>query len=136
MAGGRPLKYNKEDFESVTAHYLEDCIGLKEIPNKAGLLGKLRISRDTWADYKKREEFSDTIRQAEAAIENAWVQRLSSSGATGAIFYLKNAFKETYRDSHDVTSDGKVLPTPILAATPHVPTNNSNAEDTGTDEED
>jgi hypothetical protein len=64
----------------------------------------LRISRDTYSEYRKK--FPDTIKAANDWIENAWVQRLSTTAPTGAIFYLKNAFKEDYRDrtETDVTS--------------------------------
>ena len=70
---------------------------------------ELDISRPVYADYKKK--FPDTIKRAENIIENAWVQRLSGNAATGAIFYLKNAFHLYYRDRRetDITSGGEPL---------------------------
>lgn len=106
---GRPLKY-KDDKEimSLFTDYLNECVEKKRILTKAGWLFKLGISRETYREYKARPEFVDTLRQIEFAIEEAWLQRLTETGATGAIFYLKNAFKDDYRDRHetDITSNG------------------------------
>lgn len=83
------------------------------MPNKAGLCVFLRIDKSTYNDYKQK--YPDTIKEVEAVIENAWVQRLRDPGATGAIFYLKNAFKEDYKDRHetDITSKGEQVLTYI-----------------------
>jgi hypothetical protein len=129
MPAGRPKLYEPNEFEEAVRDYFQN-LDEGEIPNKAGLLLSIGLSRETWREYKQREEFVDTIRDAEATIEDAWVQRLNGSGATGPIFYLKNAFKENYRDSHDVTSDGKALPTPILNG---ISTHTSDTEDSETE---
>lgn len=121
----RPLDYTEKDFKKTVDGYF-DNLEEGKMPTKAGLLKTLKISRETWRNYKKREEFSDTIRDAEYEIEEAWNQKLVGTGATGPIFYLKNAFKEEYRDSQDITTDGKALPTPILNG---ISLNNSNTED-------
>jgi len=110
--GGRPPKY--EDpvvFHDTVIKYFDSCEKSKTLPNKAGLCVFLNISRDTYNEYKKR--FPDTLKATEDYIENSWVQRLAGNSPTGAIFYLKNAFKEHYKDKHetDVTSGGKPLQT-------------------------
>jgi len=89
------------------SEYFEQTIKKNEIPSKAGLRVKLDISRETYSQYKKK--YTDTIKKAENLIEKAWVQRLSGSAATGAIFYLKNAFHDDYKDrtSTDITSGGE-----------------------------
>lgn len=110
--GGRPPKYTKkEQIISVFELYAKECIEKKKILTKAGLLFHLDLSREGYREYKEKKEFSDTIRKIEHLIEEAWVQRLTETGATGAIFYLKNAFKEEYRDRHetDVTSGGEKI---------------------------
>lgn len=107
---GRIAKYtNEEDLDAVISQYFEKCIEKKELPNKAGLCLFLGISRDTYSEYRKR--YPDAIKRADSFIENAWVQRLGSNAPTGAIFYLKNAFKENYKDRHetDLTSAGEKL---------------------------
>lgn len=79
------------------------------MPNKAGLCLFLNISRETYSQYRKR--FPDAIKSADHWIEESWVQRLRSNAPTGAIFYLKNAFKETYKDRHqtDLTTKGEKI---------------------------
>ena len=105
MPNGRPPKYaSAEELEAALAEYFHTCITKSEMPNKAGLCVALHISRDTYSEYRKK--FPDTIKEADGIIENAWVQRLSQTAATGAIFYLKNAFSADYRDrtETDITS--------------------------------
>jgi hypothetical protein len=110
--GGRPPKFtSKDQVQTLFEEYFTECAEKKKILTKAGLMVKLDISRDMYADYKAKPEFRNTIRKIEGLIEDAWVQRLTETGATGAIFYLKNAFKEDYRDRNetDITSGGKSL---------------------------
>lgn len=66
----------------------------------------LGISRDTYSEYRKK--YPDTIKDTDGHIENAWLQKLTGAGATGPIFYLKNAFKEDYKDKTetDITTAG------------------------------
>jgi len=110
MAAGRPLKYDAETFLQTVAGYFATR-GQIGAPTKAGLLLYLGISRETWREYKERPEFVDTIKEAELKIEDAWNQQLLGPGATGPIFYLKNAFKEEYRDKQEVdhTTQGKAI---------------------------
>jgi hypothetical protein len=76
------------------------------MPNKAGLRYFLRISHDTWNVY--RTKFPDAHKEAEDWIEHQWVQRLAGTTPTGAIFYLKNAYRDEYKDRHE--SDVSVKP--------------------------
>lgn len=111
--GGRPPKFETvEALNDAISIYLENCAEKKEIPNKAGLRTHLKIVKDTYCDWKKKDHrFSDSIKSFENITENAWVQRLNGNAPTGAIFYLKNAFKEDYRDRYenDLTSQGQRL---------------------------
>lgn len=105
----RPPKYAKEEvLETAANAYFVSCEEKETLPEKAGLCLWLGISRDTYNEYKKNR-FPDALKAFELHIESSWIRRLQSNSPTGAIFYLKNAFKEEYRDSHDVTSDGKAL---------------------------
>lgn len=93
--------------------YIKMCDEKKQLPNKAGLRVCLNIDRSTYSDYKKK--FPTAIKDAENIIEDTWVTRLTTNAPTGAIFYLKNAFKEDYKDRHD--SDITVhAPKPLLDA--------------------
>ena len=107
---GRPPKYGSvKVFNDAVNAYFEMCKEKILMPSKAGFCYALDISRDTYNEYKKR--FPDTLRQVEHYIESAWVQRLAGTAATGAIFYLKNAFSADYRDrtETDVTSKGEKI---------------------------
>src|SRR3990167_7758662 len=110
---GRPSKFEtKKDLEvSINEYFVKDGF---TAPNKAGLRVWLDISHQTYSRFKKKKhEFCEPIKRAEDLIESWWVTRLSLTGATGAIFYLKNAFKEDYKDRYDtdITSKGeKIIP--------------------------
>lgn len=96
--------------------YFDECKDSKPLvvmPTKAGLCLALDITRDTYNEYKKKPDFSDTLKKAELLMENLWTQRLGGTSPTGAIFYLKNAFKEHYKDRYntDVTTKGKQIAT-------------------------
>lgn len=114
--GGRPPKFDSpEGLAKQVLAYIDNCTENRTMPNKAGLCIWLNIHKDTYCEYKKKPGFSDSLKRAEMWIENAWVNRLSTNAPTGAIFYLKNAFKEDYRDRNetDLTTGGKELQ-PIL----------------------
>lgn len=108
---GRPPKHTEASLAEETLKYLDSTERSRTIPNKAGLMVWLGISRETYSEY--RRQFPDTINIIDHYIEEAWVQRLSGQSPAGAIFYLKNAFKEDYRDRHetDITTNGDKIQT-------------------------
>lgn len=89
--------------------YLKDCEEKVKMPNVAGFCAFEHTSRDTYYEYGKK--YPDTKKAFEAVVENVWVQRLGGNSPTGAIFYLKNAFREDYKDRHetDVTTKGEKI---------------------------
>lgn len=109
--GGAPPKYaNAEDLLFVAMSYFDEVArDKKRIATKAGLCLALDISRDTYSEYRKR--FPDAIRRCDMRMETAWTERLAGNGATGAIFYLKNAFHKEYKDrvETDITSKGEQI---------------------------
>lgn len=116
-------KFDKEsELQRVIGVYLDTCRVDKIVPNKSGLCAAIGVSRTTYNEYKKK--WPNTIKRVEDLIESIWVQRLNGVSTIGAIFYLKNAFKEDYRDRYDndITSGGKPLGKPILDA---ISSNNS-----------
>lgn len=108
--GGVASKYDEKSLSEASFKYFTECDEKKRIPSKAGFRLSLDISRDTYNEYRKR--FPDALKRVENAIEEAWVNRLSSNAPTGAIFYLKNAFSDDYRDKveNDIQSGGKPIP--------------------------
>lgn len=112
IRNGRPPAYDTEEkLNAMISEYLTS-LRMFQIPSKAGLFYHLDISRETYSQYKKK--FPDAIRRANNAIEAAWVQRLSGQSATGSIFYLKNAFKENYKDKYEHDNKIAIKPTPLL----------------------
>jgi hypothetical protein len=111
MPNGRPPKYESAEVLIAKAQeYFVLCGKSRDLPEKAGLCLALGISRETYSQYKK-DRFPDAIKAFELYIESSWVRRLGAQAATGAIFYLKNAFKEDYRDrtETDLTSKGEKI---------------------------
>lgn len=90
---GRPLMIQtKEEFLSKCFEYFEWCEqNEKGKITFAGLRAFIGFSRDSWMDYKKRAEFTDTMLNIEQVLESYWENKLGWAGSTqGAIFWLKN----------------------------------------------
>lgn len=111
-ANGRPPKYkiSKELIEKAN-EYFKLCDECFQLPEKAGLCIYLGISRDTYSEYRKKGKFPDAIKGMDHYIESCWVRRLAGNAATGAIFYLKNAFRDHFKDRQetDITSQGEQI---------------------------
>lgn len=109
--GGKPPKYATEEdlLLAGLAYFTEIKQDKNRIATKAGLCLALDISRETYSEYRKK--FPDTIRAFDMRMETAWTERLAGNGATGAIFYLKNAFHKEYKDrvETDITSKGEQI---------------------------
>ena len=108
--GKTPIFKDKESFLKSIEAYLTDCGEKGKMPNVAGFAAFNKFGRDTYYEYAKK--YPDIKRQFESFVESEWVDRLAGTSATGAIFYLKNAFREFYKDrtETDLTSGGKPLP--------------------------
>lgn len=110
--GKPPAFKSPEDLRIQIDKYLTECKGKgrgwKEKPTKIGLALYLGVHRDTILSYfsEKGDEYSGTIKEAYGFIEKAWVTKLDEAYPTGGIFYLKNAFKDNYRDRYDHTNNG------------------------------
>lgn len=123
MPGGRPPKYETpEQMQDVIAKYWEECRPHPEVrwvedeyrrkdgtktwrlvkrrvlsnpvpPTMAGLARRLGMSRQALMDYKAKDGFLDTIKEARAVIEEYNEQRLlNGQNVAGAIFNLKVNF--------------------------------------------
>lgn len=104
--GGRPPEYqNSDELWEAAEQYFEYCEKNKLLPNKAGLAKYLDVHRDTLNDWEKKKQFSVALKKVRTWIEDAWVQRLGGNKPTGAIFYLKNAYKDDYKDRHAIGGD-------------------------------
>ncbi len=99
---GRPPSFkNVQELRNKAEAYFAKCEKKKLPPEKASLCLALGISRETYSKYRKEPDFTDTIKECDSLIQSWWVRRLSGQAATGAIFYLKNAFKEDFKDKYE-----------------------------------
>lgn len=97
---GRPPAFaSPQEFEDKVNEYvtLSKSIAF-HLPNKAGLAFFLGIDRGILEDYAIKPGFNHTMKTFMAWVEDVWVQRLGRQQPTGAIFYLKNAFRDHYKD--------------------------------------
>lgn len=109
---GRPPKYKTpEELENVIDDYFDSLIGEDgewvRPPTVTGLARRLNLSRQGLLNYKKKDEFIDTIMHARARVEEFNEESLFSAGksTTGVMFNLKNNFGWEDKTKHDVSTD-------------------------------
>jgi len=90
--GGRPPEYaTVEEIIKEIDNYFEHLQTAKEPATITGLMLSLGFAtRQSFADYIERDEFSYALNYARMRIENAYEQNLHKSNAIGSIFALKN----------------------------------------------
>ena len=97
---GRPLKYTKEELETlIESYFLETPIDNQTI---TGLALHLDTSRETLMNYEERDDFFDTIKKAKVKIEHAYELRGIKVGNAFDIFRLKNM---GWKDKQDIAAD-------------------------------
>jgi hypothetical protein len=111
---GRPTLYNDEIVAKAQA-YLDNLPADEVVHSIEGVAIAMGITRETvyqWEDEEGKEIFSDIVKQ----VRLHQARTLVNSGLKGD-FNSKIAAvmlsKHGYREGHDVTTDGKALPTPI-----------------------
>ena len=109
MAGGRPTDYNEEVRDNALA-YLQECVKGNELPQVAALALYLKTSRSNLYLWKGLyPEFSDILDDILASQEKALINKGLDGSYNSTITKLILA-KHGYRESSDVTSDGKPIP--------------------------
>lgn len=144
---GRPMLYSsEEELRKVINEYFDWCDNrIKEIHTKegeviaithpapytmSGLARRLGMSRETLVQYGRKEQFSDTIKDARSRVQEDIENRLmETSNQAGAIFNLKNNFG--WKDKSEVENTIK-LPQPILGGMSDVSDNDRIEEATQT----
>lgn len=104
---GRPPAFDSlEDFIIGVEEYFDICKKEKKFPTKGGLAIYFGVTRETLHEYEnnKGKDYSDTIKKAYLRIEESWIQSLGRQYPTGSIFYLKNAFKEHWKDNWSLSN--------------------------------
>lgn len=97
----------KGSIDNAIIGYFNNCTNSKRIPSKVGLALYLDVDK-SWlsrhSDKENKDKFPghrNAIKRAYGAIEEEWINLLATGKPVGAIFYLKNAFKEDYRDKQE-----------------------------------
>ena len=108
MPGGRPTKYNK-----ALCKLLPDMFSGGE--SVAEVCASLEITKDTFYRWvKEHSEFSDAYKKG-LTLSEAWWAKLGRDGAQDKdriqpatwIFNMKNRFKWTDREEHEITAEVK-----------------------------
>ncbi|MCX7589707.1 MAG: DNA-packaging protein [Patescibacteria group bacterium] len=104
---GRPKKdarikvYSTITFKNKMFEYLEYCQKNNKLPTIAGFVNYVEISRPTYRKLKQKNGYKKAIEFFENLVEDTWVQALVRKNPTGAMFYLKNSFREFYSDTYE-----------------------------------
>ena len=113
--GGAPRKYQPEELTQKIIKYFQymenENNKLKLMDEKlipctiTGLCNYLDIVRDTWCEYGKKPEYSDSIKKAKQTVEQHVEEGLLNGtlSTIGAIFNLKNNFGWT--DKINITTN-------------------------------
>ena len=94
----------------MSSEQLEEAVDkyFQETPEEkitlTGLILELGISKETFYQYAKRDEFKEIINRARLRIENTYEQDLRNKGRSGDIFALKNF---GWRDQQEITAEVK-----------------------------
>lgn len=108
---GRPLKFKSpEELEKKCKEYFE--VTHASQVTITGLALHLDTCRQTLMDYQGKPEYSDTIKKAKLAVENAYELSLRESGRTGDIFALKNF---GWKDKQEMDLNANITTSDALA---------------------
>lgn len=114
---GRKAKWDSpEELENQIDQYFDECKNEKEVPTVSGLAYHLGTNRQTLLNYENNKdngwlknsddvfkcEISEIIKIAKSYIESRYEQALfNKTSTTGAIFALKNGFKD-WKDKQEI----------------------------------
>ena len=116
MRGRKPKWSTPEELGNEIDQYFEQCKKEHEVPTVSGLAYCLGTNRQTLINYENnqnndwlkrfdddfRDEYANIIKMAKSYIESRYEQALfNRSMTTGAIFALKNGFKD-WKDKQEV----------------------------------
>lgn len=101
---GRPLKIDSaEELEKLVNEYFEKTDEIKI--TITGLCLYLGLTKETFYEYAKREEYKDILNRARLMVENSYEMSLRENGRTGDIFALKNF---GWRDKMEVENSNEL----------------------------
>lgn len=112
MKRGRPPVYKTpEEMQDAIDKYFEskkivENETLTFRPTMSGLANSLGISTRSLINYKQKDEFLPTIKNARQKVEEALEDALYGTGVAGVIFNLKNNFG--WKDKQEIESNNKI----------------------------
>lgn len=89
----KPSKMRDEDGDII-----KDVYDMKP-PTYTGLIRET-IGRSRWEQYKKDPQYKEILEDAESRVEEWHEARLSSTGCTGSMFWLKNRGRNWREDTN------------------------------------
>lgn len=107
-----PVYATAEDLAHECSLYEEFCETKNRIMTVPGLCLFLGLSRQTLYKYQKGgvgDDYKQVVNFFMLRIEEEWVQNLTKPNAGGAMFYLKNAFRNDYREKIETEYSEKPL---------------------------
>lgn len=107
MPAGRPLKFQTvEELQKMIDKYFE--VTNPDEWTWTGLALYLDTDKKTLMDYREREEFIPSLKNALLKVENGYEIDLKKHGRTGSIFALKN-FDWKDKTETDLTTKGEKI---------------------------
>jgi len=98
---GRPLLFeSEEEMQEAIDRYFDTA----KTPTISGLAYELGfVSRQSFYDYEKRDDFSYTIKRARLRIEMMYEEKLVGNNVAGPVFALKNL---GWSDKQEISHSG------------------------------
>lgn len=119
---GRPRIFKcPEDFDALVDNYVSMCQANNEPILLMGMVLALGfVSKDSFYEYQKYPEFSDSVKRARALVEIEYEKRLAKGeqNAAGPIFALKNFGWKDKVEQEITNPDGSLRPTTIQIVPP------------------
>lgn len=109
--GGRPrIIDSPERLDELVEQYVLQQKAEREPLTLTGLIHHVGLSsRESFDEYGRREEFSDSVKRAKLLIECEYEKRLHGPNATGGIFGLKNfGWKDKTEIDHTLTHEDAI----------------------------
>ena len=92
MPAGRPRKIKSpEEMDRLVDEYVAERFAAEKPVTLTGMILHMGLcSRESFDEYGRRGEFSDSVKRAKMIVEEVYESNLHAGNSTGSIFALKN----------------------------------------------